>query len=361
VNLPADIRHSGSESRSAARRILLVRLSAMGDIVHALPIAENAWRAGVEVGWLTERGYAGLLEANPAVSRLFLADTKGWRRRPLAASSRAELRRLREDMRAFHPDVAVDVQGLWKSAMLARLSGAPVLSLGARDRREITSSLLIDRPVRLDRRIEHVVDQNLSLLTQLGIGAGAPAPDARYLLKVPRGEADDFVSRLPRPFAMLHPGSSRAEKSWGENRFADLSRRLAAEAGLTTVISWGPGDETRAERLAALLPEAPRIPLLDFAGLAHVIAKAVLFVGGDTGPVHLADALGAPAIGLFASTSVRNVPRRNRPYRGEGLLYDPETGIDDVAARAIALVRRADTDARGGGGDRHGPAETSAD
>lgn len=330
----------------------------MGDIIHALPIAENARRAGVEVGWMTERGYAGLLEGNPSVSRLYIADTRAWRRRPLAAGTRGDLARLRRELRAFSPDATIDVQGLWKSALLARLAGAPVVGLGLRDRRETTSRVLVDRPVRLDRRVDHVVDQNLALLEPLGIPVVAPAPDARYLLTGrPRAEAERFLASLPRPFAMVHPGSSRAEKSWGEDRFARLARRLADATGMTPVVSWGPGDESRADRLAALLPQAPRIPLLDFAGFARVIAKSSLFVGGDTGPVHLADALGVPALGLFASTSRRNVPRRNRPYRGEGLRYDLETDIETVAERAIGMAMGA----RAGAGPGGGPAGPSAD
>ncbi len=341
---------------SPPHRLLVVRLSALGDIVHALPIAENARRAGVDVGWVTERRYAGLLEGNPAVSRIFPADTRTWRKNPLAASSRRDLGGLRRDLREFAPDATLDAQGLWKSALLARLAGAPVVSLGVADRREHTSSVLVDRPVRLDRSIAHIVDQNLSLLAPLGIPVVAPAPDARYLLAQERTEADGFLSGLPGPFFLLHPGSSRAEKSWGEERFAALGLRIARETGLTAVVSWGPGDEARANRLSALLPGAERIPLLDFAGLARVIARAALFVGGDTGPVHLADALGVAAIGLFAAASRRNVPRRNRPYRGEGLSYDSGTGIDAVAERAIEWARRAGNDA----GPGRGPAAPSA-
>jgi heptosyltransferase-1 len=314
----------------------------MGDILHALPLAENARLAGVEVGWVTERAYAGLLEGNPAVSRLFLADTRRWRRRPLSSESRREVRRLKAELRAFAPDATVDAQGLWKSALLARLAGAPIVSLGARDRREQTSSILVDHAVRLGDESRHVVDQNLELLNAapLRIPVVVRAPDARYLLSRPRPEADAFGESLPRPFALLHPGSSRSEKVWGEERFAQLARRLAAERGIAPVISWGPGDEKRADRLARLVPSAPRIPPLDFAGLAHVVARAALFVGGDTGPVHLADALSVPALALFSPSATRNTPRRNRPYRGAGMRYDPKD-VEGVVQAAISALGAA--------------------
>jgi lipopolysaccharide heptosyltransferase I len=312
----------------------------MGDIVHALPLAENARRAGVEVGWVTERTYGPLLEGNPAIGRLFLADTKRWRRSPLSPSSRREIRRLRAELLAFAPDATLDVQGLWKSALVARLARAPVVSLGARDRREQSSSILVDHAVRLGDASAHVVDQNLELLAPLSIPVVARAPDASYLLAAPRPEADAFASSLPRPFAMLHPGSSHSRKSWGEERFAALARRLSERGGLTTVISWGPGDEVRAARLAGLTPGSIRIPLLDFAGLAHVISRAALFVGGDTGPVHLADALGVPTVALFSPAATRNVPERNRPYRGVGLRYDPD-GVDRIVAAALEAASAA--------------------
>ncbi len=327
------------DSPPPPRRILIVRLSALGDIIHALPLAENAHRAGVSVGWVVERAYAGLLEPHPGISAVFPAETKKWRRAPLSVQSRTEIRRLRAALRGFSAESVVDAQGLWKSALVARLAGAPIVSLAAGDRRERTSSILVDRPVSLDPAVEHVVDQNLSLLAPLGIPVAARAPDARYLLAVPREEADRFVSSLPSPFALIHPGASRAEKSWGEEEYAGLARRLLDRAGISPVISWGPGDEVRAGRLASLLPQAARLPPLDFAGLAHVAARAALFVGGDTGPVHLADALGTPTLALFSPSSRRNIPARNRPYGGAWLSYDQASEIDAVVTMAMSAAR----------------------
>jgi ADP-heptose:LPS heptosyltransferase len=179
------------------------------------------------------------------------------------------------------------------------------------------------------------VDQNLALLAPLGIPVVDAAPDARYLLASARPKAQAFCDGMAAPFALLHPGASRAEKSWGEEHFAALARRLQERAGLVAALSWGPGDEERVERLSRLLPEAPRIPALDFAGLAHVMARSALFVAGDTGPVHLADALGVPTLALFAAGARRNVPERNRPYGGGWLRYDPRTDLETVVTKAI--------------------------
>jgi ADP-heptose:LPS heptosyltransferase len=108
------------------------------------------------------------------------------------------------------------------------------------------------------------------------------------------------------------------------------------------VISWGPGDAGRVGRLSSLLPSATAPPPLDLPGLAHLIARAAIFVAGDTGPLHLADSLGIPTLGLFGpSARRRNVPDRNRPYAGSALSYDDSTPVGRVAERAVEILREA--------------------
>jgi len=341
-------------------RLLIVRLSAMGDIIHSLPLAENARRAGVDVAWLAEEAYASLLGGNPNIDRLFLASTKRWRRQPLAPRSVADIRALARALRSFEPDFSIDAQGLWKSALLAGLVKAPRVGFARGDRRESSSATLIDRPVRLTREAVHVVDQNLLLLEPLGIPVETRAPNARYLLGHESPDADAFLRTLREPFALFHPGSARAEKTWGESQYADLARRLEADSGLMPVLSWGPGDESRVERLSALLPKAVALPRLDLPSLAHVIARSAVFVAGDTGPVHLADALGRPALALFGPRSgTRNVPERNRPYGGRALRLGDGTGVAEVAEEVRRMLR--DAAARpenGNGNEKSHPAVT---
>lgn len=289
-------------------RILIVRLSALGDIVHTLPVAQNAARAGATVGWIVERPYQSLLEPNPWVSTVFIADTRGWRQRLLAAP--AEIGHLSDALRAFGPDLTIDVQGLWKSALVACLARAPVYGFAASHRREPGSAILARRKVRPGPEVRHVVDLNLALASAAGLPAEDRAPDARYLLAAPAPDADAFLAKLPRPFALYHPGAGRADKTWGEAAFGELARLLLRERGLAPVISWGPGDEERAARLARLVPEATALPRLELAGLARVYARAALFVAGDTGPLHLADALGTRVVAIFGPTD----PARNGPY-----------------------------------------------
>lgn len=323
-------------------RILIVRLSAMGDIIHALPLALNAQMSGATVGWLADRRYGGLLAGNPCIERLFLADTRRWRKDPLSLSVLREIARLRKALREFAPDVTLDPQGLWKSALLARLAGARVVGFDAESRREPSSAVLVGKGIELTGDAVHVVDQNLSLLVPLGIPVTRRAPDARYLLARESSSACAFLRTLPSPFALYHPGASHAKKTWGEKNYAQLASRLHQDFGFYPAISWGPGDERRVERLCDLLPYAARIPRLDFAGLATVISRSSLFVAGDTGPLHLADALRVPCLALFGREAFRrNLPERNRPYRGTALGHDQTASVEAVARKAVELLTTA--------------------
>jgi len=321
---------------AAGSRLLIVRLSSMGDVIHALPLAANARLAGAEVGWVVERPFAGLFEGNPDVARVFVADTKAWRRHPFAGATLREVRALRASLRAFSAPRTIDAQGLWKSAIVARAAGAPVIGFARSARIEPASALLCRVRVEPGADAVHVVDQNLSLLAAAAIPVAVRAPDAGYLADLPSPEADAFLASVERPFILLHPGAGRAEKAWGEERFAHLARGLIRERRIATVVSWGPGDERRAERLRALLPRRAPMPRLGFAGLARVIRAATLFVAGDTGPLHLADALGVRTLALFGPTD----PARNGPYRDRrGVVTSMHTISDEnVFERTLEML-----------------------
>ena len=311
-------------------KLLIVRLSSLGDVVHSLPLAANARAAGATVGWVVERAFAGLLEGNPNCERVFVADTKAWRGSPFAASTWRDVARVRSELAGFGADAALDPQGLWKSAVVARASGAPVIGFAAAVRREPSSAALCRLRVTPSRESFHVVDQNLELLEPLGIAAAHRAPDAGYLLARPSTGAEAFVASLPLPYAVFHPGAGRADKTWSEERFAALARSLSERRGYAPVVSWGPGDAARADRLTALVPGALRAPSLDIPGLARLAASARLFAAGDTGPLHLADALGTPTLALFGPTD----PARNGPYRNhKGVIADMRSISDADALR----------------------------
>jgi heptosyltransferase-1 len=180
------------------------------------------------------------------------------------------------------------------------------------------------------------VDRNLALAEAAGIAIGPRRPEADFLLARVAPEADAFLAAQKRPFAIYHPGAGRPEKAWGEARFAAVAELLAQERGLSAVVSWGPGDQERARKMSAMLPLARTLPLLSIPALARVVAASSLFVAGDTGPLHLADALGTRTLALFGPTD----PARNGPYRSprSAIRYDATTGAEEVARKAFEVL-----------------------
>ncbi len=300
--------------------ILIIRLSSLGDIIHTLPafaaLRRNFPKARIH--WAVERKGKDILDFVPGIDEIVVVGSPGWRKA------------LRNPGRTVF-----DFQGLLKSALIARAAGAPVVGFCAGARREPTSAILGHRPVQPIAG-RHVVDQNLALAEAAGLPVFERRPDARFLLGRPSLPAREFLEGQARPFALYHPGARRPEKTWGEERFARLGDLLESGSGLAPVVSWGPGDESRARRLAALLPGARLLPLLELTALAHVMAAASLVVAGDTGPLHLADAVGARTLALFGPTD----PDRNGPYGQPGSVvrYDSKTSAEEVAGKAIEVL-----------------------
>jgi lipopolysaccharide heptosyltransferase I len=297
-------------------KFLIIRLSAMGDVIHTLPLAANLARAGHSVGWLVESSFAGLLEGNPNLTRVFEADSHRMRRAPFSSATVRTVRALRDELVAEGFDAVLDTMGSAKSLFFSRLAGAPTWVLDdRRRRRDITRSLAGARVVP-PSSCRHVVDITLSLLAPFRVSVADPRPDARYLPAATE-RLRALAAGFPERFALYHPGAGWANKAWAPERFAEAARRIHAEVGLAPIVSWGPGDEAAAAQLSDLIP-APRIPLLGFAELAAAIARARLFVAGDTGPLHLADALGIATAALFGPTD----PERNGPYRNRAGVVD---------------------------------------
>jgi len=296
--------------------VVIVRLSAMGDVIHALPLAANLARAGHRVAWAVEKPFAPLLAGNPSIAAVVEVQTRRWRSRPWRSAAYSEIGSARAALRDFRAGAVLDPQANEKSWAVAQLVRAPRLVLDDRSVRHNWTRRLSALRVRPADGARHVTDRVLALLSPLGVAAAETAPDARYLLSGEHREADAFLARVPRPFALYHPGAGWANKSWGEDRFAALAERVRDGRGIAPVVSWGPGDEGRAAALSSRLG-ALAMPALDFRGLARVAAAASFFAAGDTGPLHLADALGVPTVALYGPTD----PVRNGPYRRNGVEF----------------------------------------
>jgi lipopolysaccharide heptosyltransferase I len=286
-------------------RILIVKLGSIGDIVHTLP-ALAALRAAMpqaEISWVVERRSAEILRDNPLLDRLIEVDTKALRRGLMSGETlrapRQQLRRLRAS--AF--DVALDFQGLLKSASIARLSGARrVFGYSRAGLREPASALLLSKTVAVPRKT-HVIRKALLLLE----GAlGVPAPEVlSFPIQVgPQHEAEahEAVAENAK-YAILNPGGGWPTKLWSPDRFGKLADELWSNFGISSLVTYGPGEEELAEGVRRSSVSGKARPVsLSLKGFYSLAQGASVYVGGDTGPTHIAVAAGTPIIGLFGPT-----------------------------------------------------------
>jgi heptosyltransferase I len=304
--------------------VALVKLSSLGDVIHALPVADalHAALPRARVVWLVERREAALLRDHPALDEVIDVDTRAWRsaRTPRQALEVARgLVALRRRLRAGRFDVAIDLQGLVKSGAVTVATGAPLrIGFAAGWSREGLSALFTNRRVTPPPSARHVVDQYLALLSPLGIAA-APG-SARFRLATraaAESRIDDFfvgIGFKPRHrLVVLNPGAGRPDKRWPVTRFRALAERLCHEAGAQVLVLWGPSEGETARAIADIPAPRPALaPPTDLDELAAVARRASVMVAGDTGPLHLAAALGTPCVGLYGPTSAA----RNGPYGG---------------------------------------------
>jgi len=331
----------------APRAIALVKLSALGDVVHATPVVEALAEAfpAARLTWIVERREAALLRDHPRLAQVVTVDTRAWRkvRTPRAALELGRrLRALRSALRATRFDVALDLQGLVKSGAVTSLTGAPVrIGFAAGVCRERANTVFTNRHVRPPAAARHVVDQYLSLLQPLGVmprrvAFRLPTDDAA------EGRVDEFFSGAglkPRDrVVVLNPGAGREAKRWPVERFVDLGGRLAREAGARVVVLWGPGEEAAARAIAAA-PGTVLAPPTDLGALVAVLRRASVVVAGDTGPLHVAAAIGTACVGLYGPTSAA----RNGPYgRGHRTVSAPDGRMGSIeVAPVLAAVREA--------------------
>ncbi len=293
-------------TRSTSSSVLIVRLGALGDVVHAMPVVaalREAWPTA-DVGWLVQAPYADLVRRLDGVSQVH------------AVRGRLDTQALRQVRHARY-DVCLDLQGLLKSALWARASGAHrVIGFSRAVAREPLASALYGETGGVASG--HVIDRNLSLLPRLGIVTqGRP----RVRLSVPASTSADSARTLlggrEVPFALLNAGAGWPNKRWPATRFGELADRLLDAHGLRSLVVWGPGEASLAaavvrasKRSAAVM--APESNILDVLALASV---AQVVVAGDTGPLHLAAAVEAPLVGLYGPTP----PDRNGPWAPDDL------------------------------------------
>lgn len=345
------------------RRLLVVRLGSMGDIIHTLP-AVTALRQvfpDATLGWVVEERWAELLctlpeprsgprsPRRPLVDRVHTVNTKLWRRSLFSLHTWEQIAAGLSELRAQRYDVAVDFQGAARSALIARCSRAPVI-YGCAQPRENVASMFYTRQVIA--RGSHIVEQNLSLAEAI----------ARRPLEMPKIEfpcdsaveknlAERFQANMS-DFALLNPGAGWGAKQWPAERYGHVAKRLA-EDGVNSLINFGPGEESLVRAVESASHGTAKGIVCSLTELGALTRRARLFIGGDTGPMHLAAALKIPVVAIFGPTN----PARNGPFGTHSIVLrspaspithsrraQPDPGMleitsDEVVAAARKLLR----------------------
>jgi len=333
--------------------VALVKLSSIGDVVHALPVAAALRDAlpQARLTWIVERREAAVLRDHPALSEIVPVDTRGWRRArsPLAvAETTGALVALGRHLRASRFDVAIDLQGLIKSGVITAATGAPLrIGFTAAHCREGLNTLFTNQRVAPPPTARHVVDRYLALVEPLGARAHTVAfalpADAAAEARV-----DEFLMGAglkPRDrLVVLNPGAGRPDKRWPIPSFRALAQRLSDEVSAAVLVVWGPNELADARAIvgtdapsgASLAPAGAILaPPTNLDELLAVLRRASAIVAADTGPLHLAAALGVPCVGLYGPTDAA----RNGPYgRGHRALQSPDR---TMASLGVEVVLRA--------------------
>jgi heptosyltransferase I len=336
-------------------RVLVVRLGAMGDILHALPAVTALRRAHPSwvIDWVVEPAWRHLLTAangipaeslsasQPLVNDLYLAPVKAWGRAPLSPKTHREIGQLRTRIRAGGYDVVVDFQGAVRSAFLGRFAGARRV-IGESDPREWAARWLFTE--RVATTGVHVIEQDVELAAAV---AGDALEPVQPLLPVD-SQAEDWCDRLlaplgSEPVALLNPGAGWGSKRWPPERYSAVAAGLAAR-GFRVLVNAAPGEEGLADTIAAQSNQNGIPVRCSLAELTALTRRVALAVGGDTGPMHLACALGRPVVGIYGPTD----PARNGPYgtrfrvlrnpmsvRDHTRLAQPEAGLLTISPEEV--------------------------
>ena len=334
-------------------RLLVVRLSAMGDIIHTLPavVALREALPNATIGWLIEERWAELLctlryprsgkrsKERPLVDRVHTVNIAAWRRSLLSFDTWQQMAAGLSELRGVGYDAAIDFQGAVRSALLARLSRATTI-FGDAQPRENAASMWYTRQIITEGT--HVIEQALSLAQ--GVIQRLPGET-----KVPfpcdcdaENRIGEMVSDL-NGFVILNPGAGWGAKHWPAERYGLVAKRLA-EAGVHSLINFGPGEEELAEAVEAASEGTAHKISCSVSELIALTRHAKLFIGGDTGPMHLAAAMQVPVVGLFGPTN----PARNGPFGTRSVILrsansittharrrEPEAGLLEIAPEEV--------------------------
>lgn len=280
-------------------RVLLIKTSSLGDVIHTLPALTDAMNAlpGIQFDWVVEEGFAEIPTWHPAVANVIPVAIRRWRKNLWQTVKNGEWRRFKRRLRDTRYDLVIDAQGLLKSAWLTRYVKAPVAGLNKTSAREPMAARFYDRPYAVARG-QHAVERLRQLFAQ-ALGYRVPAGLGDYGLDRSRL----LTATNDAPFVLFLHGTTWDTKHWPELYWRQLAERMIGQ-GLEVRLPWGnPAEKARAERIAVGLDNAVVLPKLNLAGVARVLASAQGCVAVDTGLGHLAAALDVPTLSLFGPTN----------------------------------------------------------
>ncbi|TGP19173.1 MULTISPECIES: lipopolysaccharide heptosyltransferase I [unclassified Mesorhizobium] len=279
-------------------KVLIVKTSSMGDVIHTFPAVEDALRNRPDISfdWCVEEAFAGIVALHPAIKSIHKVAIRRWRKQPFDGGTWREMAGLRHALRGGHYDLVIDAQGLLKSAVVARQAGAPIAGFDRSSAREPSATLFYQRKYAVPRDL-HAIERTRRLfglalgyqpdLSRLGSGIVAPAGN----LAVPKGR-----------LAFLLHGTSREDKKWPVGDWIETARLLVARR-FTPVATWSNEAEKRAaEAIAGAVPKTVLIPRSPLAEIAAILGRSTLVIGADTGLSHLASAFGLPTVAIFLAT-----------------------------------------------------------
>jgi heptosyltransferase I len=303
-------------------RVLIVKMSALGDIISALPVLDYLKQAspGIEIDWVVEEPFRQLLEGNPLISRLHLVRTKLWRKRPFASQTWREVAQLKADLRERDYDLVFDIQGNLKSGLACWLSGAEDrIGFQKPELQESLNALFTTRHIPMRRQDYHVTEKCLRLVS-VPFAKDFAAMTLTSTIDTPPEDdanAEVLLATLSDGLVFLFQyGTTWQTKFWSEKSWIELGQALLGQFRDATILfPWGNQDERAAvTRIATKIgPGARVLDSFTLKGLTAILKKVDLVVGGDTGPVHLAAAMGTPTVSFYrASDGKRSGPRGAR-------------------------------------------------
>lgn len=301
-------------------RVLIIKLSAIGDVIHTLPAAAFLKRAlpDAHIAWAVERRAGAILQGSPVIDELIEIDTRALRKNIFSnttlASFRTQLDSLKGADKSRSFDIVIDFQGLMKSGLVLKAANAPRrIGFATNELREKLSRFFLTEQVET-ASIQHVIEKNLALARRVIDTPESAAIAYEFPIAVsPEDEkyVDEKIDNRIEKFAILNPGGGWVTKLWSVEKFGKVADWLWDEYGIVSMVTYGPGEENLAQAVQRNSRNNTAIPfpstLKQFVVLAR---RAQIFVGGDTGPLHIAAACGTPITGIYGPTS----PERNGPF-----------------------------------------------